>query len=137
MKILMFAHSGTLNRGCEAIVRSGADIIKEKVTDSKIYLGSFDPKTDSHIPNLDEIFDARDNHIKKYSIDWIKSALKVKISSDESYAYQKIHSNIIKRINEMDICLSIIITSVNTRNKILFEFVEKITIKLFSYNLSI
>ena len=107
MNIMMFLHAGSLNRGCEAIVRSGADIIKEKVTDSKIYLGSFDPKTDSHIPNLAEIFDARDNHIKKYSIDWIKSALKVKINSDESYAYQRIHSNIIKRINEMDICLSI------------------------------
>ena len=32
MKIMMFAHDGSLNRGCEAIVRSSTDIIKERIT---------------------------------------------------------------------------------------------------------
>ena len=31
MKIMMFAHNGSLNRGCEAIVRSSSKIIKDSI----------------------------------------------------------------------------------------------------------
>ncbi|MDC2864546.1 MULTISPECIES: polysaccharide pyruvyl transferase family protein [unclassified Bacillus (in: firmicutes)] len=107
MKIMMFAHGGSLNRGCEAIVRSSTSIIKEKKDDAKVYLVSSKPETDKIIPKLDEIYDGSSSDIKKYSYDWWMAVLKVKLFNDESYALAKIENNIIKRIKDVDVCLSI------------------------------
>ncbi|MFP3123366.1 polysaccharide pyruvyl transferase family protein [Ectobacillus funiculus] len=107
MKIMMFAHDGSLNRGCEAIVRSSTNIIKERIAGTKIYLASGRPKTDQIIPKLDDIYDGSSRGIKKYSYDWLLSSLKVKFFNDESYALGKIHHNIIKHIKAVDVCLSI------------------------------
>ncbi|MBU7593518.1 polysaccharide pyruvyl transferase family protein [Metabacillus halosaccharovorans] len=107
MKIMMFAHNGSLNRGCEAIVRSSTEIIKEKVEEAKVYLASGRPETDQIIPKLDGIFDGSTSTIKKYSYDWWISSLKVKVFKDESYALSRIHHNIIKHIDDMDVYLSI------------------------------
>lgn len=107
MKIMMFAHDGSLNRGCEAIVRSSTDIIKEKVKGAKVYLASGRPETDQIITKLDGIMDGTNSRIKKYSYDWWISSLKVKFLKDESYSLGKIHHNIIKHIDEMDVYLSI------------------------------
>ena len=57
MKIMMFAHDGSLNRGCEAIVRSSTNIIKEKIDGAKVYLASGKPETDRIITKLDGIYD--------------------------------------------------------------------------------
>ncbi|PEJ58454.1 hypothetical protein CN692_09285 [Bacillus sp. AFS002410] len=107
MKIMMFAHDGSLNRGCEAIVRSSANLIKERISQPKIYLASGRPDTDQIITKLDGIFDASTKSIKKYSYDWLLSSLKVKFFNDESYALGKIYNNIIKHIKNVDVCLSI------------------------------
>ena len=107
MKIMMFAHGGSLNRGCEAIVRSSTSIIKEKVTDSKIYLVSGKPETDNIITELDGIYDGTSSTIKKYSFDWIVSFFKVKLFNDESYAFCKMEKNTIKHIKDMDVLLSV------------------------------
>ncbi|MEY8349298.1 polysaccharide pyruvyl transferase family protein [Bacillus cereus] len=107
MKIMMFAHGGSLNRGCEAIVRSSTNIIKEKVDESKIYLISSKPETDKIITKLDGIYDGSTKSIAKYSYDWWMALLKVKMFNDESYAIAKMEDNIIKHIKNMDVCLSI------------------------------
>ena len=107
MKIMMFAHGGSLNRGCEAIVRSSTNIIKEKMREAKVYLASDRPETDKIIMKLDGIYDGSNCSIKKYSYDWWVSSLKVKFFNDESYALGKIHHNIIKHIKDMDVYLSI------------------------------
>ncbi|MGE7860174.1 polysaccharide pyruvyl transferase family protein [Bacillus mobilis] len=107
MKILMFAHNGSLNRGCEAIVRSSTNIIKERLNETKVYLVSGRPETDQIITKLDGIYDGSSCNIKKYSYDWFLSSFKVKFFNDESYALGKINNNIIKHIKNVDICLSI------------------------------
>lgn len=107
MKIMMFAHGGSLNRGCEAIVRSSTTLIKEKINKAQVYLSSGRPETDKIIPKLDGIFDGSDSKIKKYSYDWFISSVKVKFFHDESYALGKIHHHIIKHIKDVDVCLSI------------------------------
>ncbi|USK26512.1 polysaccharide pyruvyl transferase family protein [Bacillus sp. CMF21] len=107
MNIFMYAHAGSPNRGCEAIVRSSATIIKEKLAGSKIFLASYRPETDQIISNLDGIYDGSNSKIKKFSIEWAVSALKVKLFKDESYAFGKIHEKVIKEIKDKDICLSI------------------------------
>ncbi|CAM4182150.1 polysaccharide pyruvyl transferase WcaK-like protein [Paenibacillus endophyticus] len=107
MKIMMFAHDGSLNRGCEAIVRSSTAIIKERLSDAQVYLASTKPETDQVIAKLDGVYDGSTLAIKKYSYDWFLSSMKVKLFQDESYAFGKIHHNIIKNIKDMDVCLSI------------------------------
>jgi colanic acid/amylovoran biosynthesis protein len=104
---MMFAHGGSLNRGCEAIVRSSTNIIKEKITDAKLYLVSARPETDKDFSKIDGIFNGSSSSIKKYTLDWWISSFKVKYFKDESYSLGVIHHNIIKHINNMDVYLSI------------------------------
>jgi len=107
MNILMFAHGGSLNRGCEAIVRSSAAMIKERLKGSKVCLASGRPETDRIIDELDEIYDGSDSRIAPYSFGWFMSALRLKLFKDESYALGHIHRKIIDRIRAADVCLSI------------------------------
>ncbi|MFC0216459.1 polysaccharide pyruvyl transferase family protein [Paenibacillus chartarius] len=107
MKILMFAHDGSLNRGCEAIVRSSTALIKEKISGAKVFLASGKPETDRMLGQLDGIFDGSPNSIKPYSMDWLISSFKVKLFQDETYALGKIHGKIIERIPQVDVCMSI------------------------------
>ncbi|MBN9647088.1 polysaccharide pyruvyl transferase family protein [Terrisporobacter glycolicus] len=107
MNIMMMLHSGSLNRGCEAIVRSGVRVIKNKIPNSNIYLNSFRPDTDKHLDFVNEVYDGSNLEIKKYSIPWFISCFKIKLFKDESYAFRKRHNNIIKYIDNNDIILSI------------------------------
>ncbi|MDQ6423261.1 polysaccharide pyruvyl transferase family protein [Paenibacillus sp. LHD-117] len=107
MKIMMFAHGGSMNRGCEAIVRSSASIIKQSIRGSEVYLVSDNPVTDQIIPKLDGIYDGSPRPLTKYSYDWMVSSIRNKLFQDETYAQGKIHNNIIKHIHQMDVCMSI------------------------------
>lgn len=107
MNILMFYHNGSLNRGCEAIVRSGTKIIKDKMDDVNISLGSFRPSTDKYINNVNNVFDMNPVDIKKFSIDWFKVIFKLKLQKNESYSYKKVFKNLVNQIDRNDICLSV------------------------------
>ena len=107
MKLLLFFHAGSLNRGCEAIVRSAVDLIKAQHPEVVINLASFDPDSDDVIPNIDTIYDGRELEVKPFSVSGIISALKVKFQKDETYFLRKRHHNIIKLIPEHDVFLSI------------------------------
>ncbi|WP_058301197.1 polysaccharide pyruvyl transferase family protein [Gorillibacterium timonense] len=107
MKIMMFAHAGSLNRGCEAIVRSSTHLIKEKIAGAKVLLSSERPETDRILDKVDEIRDGKAQPVSKYSIDGLLSALSYKLRGDESYALGKIHKSVIRHIPEVDVCLSI------------------------------
>lgn len=96
-----------MNRGCEAIVRSSASIIKQSIQKSKVYLLSDNPDSDAIIGKLDGIYDGSDRPLAKYTYDWLVSSIRNKLFQDESYALGKIHTNIIKHIDDMDVCLSI------------------------------
>lgn len=107
MKIMMFAHGGSLNRGCEAIVRSSTTIIKEKINGAKVYLASENPQSDHVIPSLDEIYDGSKSQIRKYSFDWVVSYLQFKLFQNDRYAIGVMEQNIINKIKDVDLCLSI------------------------------
>ncbi len=51
-KILLFFHAGSLNRGCEAIVRTAIAEIKKIQPSAQIDLASFRPETDEVISHL-------------------------------------------------------------------------------------
>lgn len=109
MKIMLYLHSGSLNRGCEALVRSAILIVKEKsdVADSDIYLSSFLPESDKHLSGVKKIFNMSWVPIKRKSIDYAISFLKIKLFNDETFAIRKSNKVILDQIPEMDVFLSI------------------------------
>jgi polysaccharide pyruvyl transferase WcaK-like protein len=107
MKILMFYHGGSNNRGCEAIVRSGVALIKKQIPNAKVDLASWKPETDVIIPLIDTIYLDRAKSIKKFSLQWMQCVLQYKLFQNENYAFRVIHSDLIKLIPNYDIILSI------------------------------
>lgn len=103
----MFPHGGSTNRGCEAIVRTAATLIKEKFPNTIIHLASSNPNADKIVPLIDEVFLDERKPIIKYSLSWIISSVYVKIFKSESYAFRKIQCDIIDKISDYDLFLSI------------------------------
>jgi len=107
MKLLMFFHAGSLNRGCEAIVRSAVALIKEKHPDVVVNLASFDVSSDFDIPLIDAFYDASPVPVAPFSIDGLVSAMKVKFQQDETFYHRITYKKIIALIPEHDVFLSI------------------------------
>ena len=106
MKILLFFHAGSLNRGCEAIVRSGVSLLKS-TKNIEVNLSSFNPQSDTIIPKIDTIFDASEVTFSKYSITSLIAALQFKLFKSEQYFYKKKFQKLYKQIPNHDVFLSI------------------------------
>ena len=107
MKIMMFAHNGSLNRGCEAIVRSSSKIIKDSINNSYIELASGRPETDKIINDVDYFFDAAPIELNPSFMQKLKMFMELKLKKTEEYAQTQIYKNIVDRIDGVDVCLSI------------------------------
>lgn len=107
MKIMMYGHDGSLNRGCEAIVRSSSEMIKERFKDSKIILASGKPKTDEMLNKLDDIFNSSPVEFKPNLLQKVRVIYEIKLLKTEHYSLGKIYKNVINRIKDIDILLSI------------------------------
>ncbi len=106
-KVLMFFHGGSRNRGCEAIVRSAAYLLRHHGKFNELALASGDPESDRIIPYIDIVHHDSISPIEKFSLHGLVSALKVKFLNDDSMAFRKMHESIIKLIPQYDIFLSI------------------------------
>ena len=107
MKILLFFHGGSRNRGCEAIVRSAIPLLKSNPKVIKVAVASADPESDRHLQDIDVIHLDQNAAIDKYSLVGIRNALHFKLLNDENYGYRKIHKSVIKLIPEYDVFLSV------------------------------
>lgn len=107
MKILLFLHGGSLNRGCEAIVRTGVAEIKTQFPDAVIDLASYEPETDAHLRNIHQVFRHEQKPPKKFSWAGLRSAFFVKFFQDEKYHYQYTQKDIISRIKNYDVFISV------------------------------
>lgn len=107
MKILMFFHGGSLNRGCEAIVRSAAALLKEQFPKCEIALASRDPQSDRHIPNVDVIYHDYRRTIKKFSWEWLNAVIRLRLFKDEKYIHKCVHQPLLSLIPSFDVFLSI------------------------------
>lgn len=107
MKIMMYGHDGSLNRGCEAIVRSSSEMIKDRVKDSKITLASGNPKTDEMLNKIDSIFNSSPVEFNPNLLQKIRLIYEIKFLKSEHYALGKIHASVIEKIKDIDVLLSI------------------------------
>ena len=79
-KFLLFYHSGSYNRGSEAIVRTVVSEIKTQFPEAIIELASYFPETDEVIkPLVNKIFSQKPVEIKKYSHNWWLASFYFKI----------------------------------------------------------
>lgn len=107
MKIMMYGHDGCLNRGCEAIVRSSSEMLKEMLKDCNIVLASGNPETDQLLEKIDETFDASAIDFSPGIIQKIRIKSELKLFNTEKYALRNVHKNVINRVNDIDVLLSI------------------------------
>lgn len=107
MKIMMFAHTGSVNRGCEAIVRSSSQIIKESIQNSNIKLASLRPDTDKIIPLVNDVFDASAEEFIPTLSQKIKAYIELKTKGTDLYAVSQMYRKTINKIDSIDVCLSI------------------------------
>ena len=100
----LFVHAGSGNHGCEAIVRTTAEILKKPTI-----LYSRNPNLDKKY-KVDEIcslqFDERSS-IKKGSLAWLLSALQTKFLGKIDLAIKYQYKNLLDNIKPDDIYLSI------------------------------
>ena len=104
MKYFLFNHVGSLNHGCEAIVRGTVNIIDNTDADARFVLSSFAPETDNGIADVEKRLFA----VRQLSFfEKVVSAFNVKIRHSEEYALKKMYSEITAQAQDCDICLSI------------------------------
>ncbi len=103
----MFNHTGSDNRGCEAIVRSSFQIISNRFPSAEIGLASFEPETDVLFKSILHIHDVRRRTVSKYSLPWFKSALSVKFFNDETPILRYQNAALLDLIPRYDLFLSI------------------------------
>ena len=75
----MFFHDGSKNRGCEAIVRSAAHLLKDNGDIATLGLSSREPETDKIIPQLDVLHLDQHTAVDKFSLHGIRNAVNVKL----------------------------------------------------------
>ena len=107
MRIMMFAHGGCLNRGCEAIVRSSSKMIKENINNSYISVASLRMSSDNILENVDNVFDGNSKDIKLSLLKKIRTYAELKLFNSEDYILSNRYKNTIEKIKDSDICLSI------------------------------
>jgi polysaccharide pyruvyl transferase WcaK-like protein len=107
MKIMMFLHSGSKNRGCEALVRSCTQIVKKSNPNATLYLASYDPKSDAHLQGLEYVCDMNSSKINKFSLAYLIAAIQFKVFKNDGYSLRKMNHKILSEIPKMDVFLSI------------------------------
>lgn len=105
MAFIMYAHAGSGNHGCEAIIRTSAALLS-----NDIILYSSRPQEDSFYGIESVVAKLRPNHdrlIKKYSLPWLLARIQEKLSGsiDRAIYYQK--QEMFQAVSSGDIAFSI------------------------------
>ncbi|NLB36166.1 MAG: polysaccharide pyruvyl transferase family protein [Clostridiales bacterium] len=113
-KYALYFHSGSLNHGCEAIVRSSAEMIKEKDEKAKVKLYTFSSKEDdaANLTEIDEIeefkFNAgRASSFPLFSINRLMLAIYSRISQTKADEFYYSFSCKNPTLRQSDVYLSI------------------------------
>lgn len=104
-KIIMYAHAGSGNHGCEAIVRSS-----QKIIDCPIELYSMNLKQDLKY-GIDTIvatiYEDVNKSITRYSLPWFTSRIETKLTGKINIQIYNHKKQMFDNINSGDVCISI------------------------------
>jgi polysaccharide pyruvyl transferase WcaK-like protein len=106
MKLVMYAHGGSENHGCEAIVRATTELLKSAV--SKPTLLSYDKEQEIKY-GVDELVDVKQglNDIDKKSLDFIRAYIMCKLTGNYHLMDALQHKKAIIELKNKDIALFI------------------------------
>lgn len=105
MKIFLFNHSGSLNRGCEAIARGTMNVINAARPGCEYTLSSYAPQEDTLLADILTVLPFQPRRLNK--TEHIAAALKIRLQRDESYSILKSYSGFLDDASDADLCLSI------------------------------
>ncbi|MCE2617199.1 MAG: polysaccharide pyruvyl transferase family protein [Phocaeicola sp.] len=105
--ILLFGHGGSANHGCEAIVRTTAGIIKDKLPDSKLFLCTPKINEDQHY-SVDKICILKNVSQNIKNFDFYISYLKYRFTHNFVYLDTYRYNSLVRRLRkERSFALSI------------------------------
>ncbi|WP_234110742.1 polysaccharide pyruvyl transferase family protein [Chryseobacterium sp. R2A-55] len=108
MRVLLFFHGGSQNRGCEAIVRTAVGLLRNETKISKIGLASMQPNSDQHILGIDEIiYHNQERSFSRFSPIWFRNLIEQKFLNRRTSTYRWMHQDIISKLEDYDVFLSI------------------------------
>lgn len=103
MKYFLFDHSGSLNRGCEAIIRGTVNVISRADENPSFTLASYAPETDEKL-NIPTV------RIEPRALNKLETAVagvNIKMKNSEYYSLKTAYSDVIAAADDCDICLSV------------------------------
>lgn len=104
MKYFLFNHVGSLNHGCEAIVRGTVNIVSNSDADAEFVLSSYRPETDDGIIEVEKRkFATR----SLTAMEKLIAAIDFKLYHSEEYALKKMYSDVVIQAQDCDVCISI------------------------------
>lgn len=138
MKIFMFNHTGSLNHGCEAIIRGTVNIIKNNRPDCSFLLSSYNPDSDF---DMDQIELCRFGTRKLMFTEKTVAKLAHELNNSEKYALKKMYEPVIAQAKNCDICLSVggdtYCYGDNSQIQVITEELKKSGKKIFLWGASI
>lgn len=105
MKVFMYNHSGSLNRGCEAIIRGTVNVLNQTEPENELILSSYSPQEDKLLKDLVRLTPFKPCSLNK--MQHIKAAVNIRLKNDESYSVVKQYSDFFDQAQHADICLSV------------------------------
>jgi len=107
-KIIMCGHTGSYNRGCEAIIRSTTKILNTTLPEMPVYLATF-AKNDDVTLGIDKIIDnfIEYNTINRYSWQHFKYAFLNRVLKNDFATQKVIQKDLWSNIDNNTICLNV------------------------------
>ena len=106
-KAILYSHGGSLNRGCEAIIRTTSDLLVNGLGKDKISISvaSFNKDADEalDLPSIDRYISH--NKLKRFSYYWFIHHLSNKKLSN--YVFTNVHKDFINEASNHDLCFSV------------------------------
>lgn len=107
MRVLLYDHSGCLNRGCEAIVRTTVNIAEKAFPGSEFGLCSYSPEEDIVLSDIPRMTVTGVQARPLSPIEKCINILNVKLCGSYSYYYKAAYSDIADFAKNYDVCLII------------------------------
>lgn len=102
--INLYYHGGSANHGCEAIVRSTAEILGQRPV---LYTDALEEDLRYHVDQAADIVENRYDPVRKGSLEYLICALDHKLNHSDYQFIRRGHRKFLDRICRGDICMSI------------------------------
>lgn len=102
--IKLYAHGGSQNHGCEAIVRSTCSMLGNNIT---LYSNDIQQDLEYEINNICNLKSDALSYISRGSLEWLVSSLETKFCGSYYQMVRYQHKSMLSDIKRGDICLSI------------------------------